>query len=79
MIDASPGEKLRFFRTRKGLTQQGLAMVINENLISGPPTYQMQISRIEQEKENPSSELILLIERILEALIWSSAENATTK
>lgn len=77
MLDASPGEKLRLLRARKGLTQEGLAMAINERLTSGPPTYQMQISRFEQEKVDPSSEMITLIESILDSLIWSNSKKAS--
>ncbi|MEK5183206.1 MULTISPECIES: helix-turn-helix domain-containing protein [unclassified Paenibacillus] len=78
MLDTSPGEKLRLMRLRKKLTQTGLAMAINDRMPKCPQfAYQMLISRFEQEKEIPSNEMILLIESILDSVIWTASESNT--
>ncbi|GGG18757.1 helix-turn-helix domain-containing protein [Paenibacillus abyssi] len=69
MGDFHPGEMMKLYRIRKKMSQEKLAMVINQkspHLL----TYQMQISRIEQGKDHPEEPLRAAIECALGYQIW---------
>ena len=69
-MDLHPGEMMKLCRIRKKMSQEKLAMVVND---SKPKqlTYQMQISRIEAGSEEPDDSLKMAIERTLGQLIWN--------
>ncbi|MGF7033430.1 transcriptional regulator with XRE-family HTH domain [Paenibacillus mucilaginosus] len=73
-MNLHPGEKMMLYRTRKNMSQEKLAMAVNEKYKLH--TYQMQISRIER-GEIPELILMMAIEKVLGAVIWSDqfAEN----
>lgn len=69
-MDLHPGEMMKLYRNRKKMSQEKLAMAINE---TNPKqlTYQMQISRIEAGIEDPDEQLKSAIERALGNTIWN--------
>ncbi|MGV2887624.1 helix-turn-helix domain-containing protein [Paenibacillus taichungensis] len=54
---------MRVHRIRKEMTQESLAEKIG--------SYQVRVSRLENEVEQPTAEEIEKIEKVLEANIWS--------
>lgn len=66
VMDLTPGELMRIRRLRKGLTQIGLAEVVG--------SYQVRVSRLENEIETPTDEEVEKIENVLCTRIWSSQE-----
>ncbi|RRJ54895.1 XRE family transcriptional regulator [Paenibacillus oralis] len=62
-MDFTPGELMRIHRTRKDMTQEALAEKIG--------SYQVRVSRLENEIEIPTSEEIEKIEDALEVNIWT--------
>ncbi|TVY07313.1 hypothetical protein [Paenibacillus cremeus] len=69
-MDLHPGEIMKLCRIRKKLSQEKLAIDINEIYLA-QLTYQMQISRIEAGIEEPNEQLKSAIERALGRLIWT--------
>lgn len=68
-MELHPGEMMKLCRIRKKMSQEKLAMAINE-MNPTQLTYQMQISRIEAGNEEPDDHLKLSIERALGQVIW---------
>jgi transcriptional regulator with XRE-family HTH domain len=62
-MDFTPGELMRIHRIRKGLTQEELAEIIG--------SYQVRVSRLENQVEFPTCEEIEKIENALETAIWT--------
>lgn len=69
-MELHSGEMMKLCRIRKKMSQEKLAMAINE---SDPKqlTYQMQISRIEAGIEEPNEQLKSAIELVLGHSIWN--------
>lgn len=59
----TPGELMKIHRIRKNLTQEDLAEKIG--------TYQVRISRLENQVEQPTAEEIQQIESVLGVAIWT--------
>jgi len=62
-VEFSPGELMRIHRNRKKMNQDELAEKIG--------SYQVRVSRLENEEVKPNDEEIEKIEKILDTLIWS--------
>jgi transcriptional regulator with XRE-family HTH domain len=69
-VDLHPGEILKLCRIRKKISQERLAIMINEMAAPKQLTYQMQISRIESGIEVPDPHLKEAIERVLGQEVW---------
>lgn len=63
-MDLTPGELMRTYRNRKNLTQEELAEKVG--------SYQVRISRLENQLELPTDKEIEDIERILGTSIWTN-------
>jgi transcriptional regulator with XRE-family HTH domain len=68
-VDLHPGEIMKLCRNRKKMSQEKLAMIINDSN-PGQLTYQMQLSRIESGFEEPDAQLKTAIEIALGHEIW---------
>lgn len=62
-VDFTPGELMRIHRIRKNMTQETLAEKIG--------SYQVRVSRLENEVEMPTPDEIENIEHVLETNIWT--------
>lgn len=63
VVDFTPGEMMRIHRTRKDITQEALAEKIG--------SFQVRVSRLENEVVTPTEDEIEKIEQVLEASIWT--------
>lgn len=61
-VDFTPGELMRIHRIRKEMTQEELAEKIG--------SFQVRVSRLENEVVLPTPEEIEKIEKVLEANLW---------
>ncbi|KIV58938.1 hypothetical protein AM501_23950 [Aneurinibacillus migulanus] len=61
--ELQPYEMMRFYRTRAGLTQEAIAIALSKS--------QMYVSRLERGQKIPDEKEISIIEKKLNAAIWS--------